>query len=213
MNNQVHIVAIYGGTFDPVHLGHIKIALHVLAQPEISQLRLLPCYSHPAKNKIYASPTHRYNMLKLVTKNSLIVDCFELERRGISYTIDSAQHIRTTLGADVPIALLLGLDAYAEIEHWHNATQLPSLLHLIVVARPQIEFNNNENGWQRVNTLQKMAQRPAGDIFFMSEPYLDICSRQIRSMIAQGIQPRYLLPGVIWNYIKRNRLYNYQATQ
>ena len=211
MNNQARIVAIYGGAFDPIHLGHIKIALQVAAQPEISQLRLLPCYAHPGKRTIHTSATHRYNMLKLIAGDSLIVDHSELDRKDISYTTDTAKYMRETLGHQVPIALVLGADAYNEINDWHHAKQLPSLLHLIVVARPNIELHSNKSGWQRVNTLQEMRQRSAGAIFFMSEPYIDISSTQIRSTIAQGIQPRYTLPATIWSYIKKNRLYNYKT--
>ena len=210
MNKKTRITAIYGGAFDPVHLGHIKIALHILPQPEIAQLRLLPCRLHPDKSEIYATPAHRCNMLKLIAKDSLIVDRCELDREGVSYTVDTAKHLREKLGAEMPLALVLGLDAYAAISNWHHAEQLPSLLHLIVVTRPNIEFEGGNSGWQSVATLQEMMQDPAGMMFFMSEPLIDISSSQIRSMIAQGIQPRYLLPGMIWNYIKRNQLYDYK---
>lgn len=210
MNNQPPITAIYGGAFDPVHSGHIKIALHILAQPEITQLRLVPCHRHPDKNKIYATPTHRYNMLKLIAKDSLIVDHYELDRESISYTVDTAKHLRKVLGLKIPLALVLGLDAYATISDWHGAEQLPSLLHLIVVARPNIKFKHNDGGWQTIKTLQEMAQHSAGMLLFMPEPLIDISSSQIRSMVARGIQPRYLLPGMIWSYIKRNRLYDYK---
>lgn len=212
MSNQARIIAIYGGAFDPIHLGHIKIALHILAQPEIGELRLLPCNLHPHKDEIYAAPLHRYNMLKLVADDSLIVDRFELDSKGISYTADTAQYMREKQGADTPLALVLGLDAYATISNWHNAALLPSLLHLIVVARPKVRFDNSDNGWQPSDTLEEMACRPAGMVFFMNEPLIDISSSQIRSMVAQGIQPRYLVPGVVWNYIKRNRLYDYKET-
>ena len=212
MNNKVRIIAIYGGAFDPIHLGHIKIALHILAQPEIAQLRLLPCYLHPHKSKTYATPTHRYKMLKLIAEDPLIVDCFELNRKGISYTIDTAKYMRQALGPDTPIALVLGQDAYATIDTWRHAVLLPSLLHLIVVARPKIPCNKNDNGWQLSRTLEEMTRHPAGMMFFMSEPVIDISSSQVRSMVAKGIQPRYLLPGTVWNYIKRNRLYDYRKT-
>ena len=210
MNDQACITAIYGGAFDPVHLGHIKIALHILAQPEIAQLRLLPCRLHPDKNAIHATPTHRCNMLKLIARDSLVIDHCELNRESISYTADTAKHLRKTLGAETPLAWVLGLDTYATIGDWHNAAQLPSLLHLIVVARPNVQFESSDSGWQTVATLQEMTQQPAGMIFFMSEPLIDISSSQIRSIIAEGAQPRYLLPGTVWNYIKRNQLYDYK---
>ena len=210
MNERTRITAIYGGAFDPVHLGHIKIALHILAQPEISELRLLPCYLHPDKNKPYATSAHRRNMLKLIAKESLIVDHCELNRKGVSYTVDTAKQLRQKLGAEMPLALVLGLDTYATINSWQNAEQLPSLLHLIVVARPKIKFKNCNNGWQSVDTLRAMACHPAGMVYLMPEPLIDISSSQIRTMIAQGIQPRYQLPGVVWSYIKRNQLYDYK---
>ena len=215
MNEQTRIVAIYGGAFDPVHLGHIKIALHILAQSEISQLRLLPCYLHPDKNKPHATSAHRYNMLRLIAKESLIVEHCELDRKGVSYTVDTAKYLRKTLGAEIPLALVLGLDTYATINNWQNAELLPSLLNLIVVARPKVKFAIDDvevdnSGWQSVDTLREMIHYTAGTVHFMSEPLVDISSSQIRTMIAQGIQPRYQLPGVVWNYIKRNQLYDYQ---
>ena len=214
MYEQTRITAIYGGAFDPVHLGHIKIALHILAQPEISQLRLLPCYLHPDKKKPYATSAHRCNMLKLIAKDSLIVDHCELNRKGVSYTVDTAKQLRETLGAKTPLALVLGLDAYTTINSWQNAEQLPSLLHLIVVARPKTKFEVgvSNSGWQSVDTLKEMTHHTAGMIHFMSEPLIDISSSQIRAMIAQGIQPRYQLPGVVWSYIKRNQLYDYKES-
>lgn len=208
MSEQTRITAIYGGAFDPIHFGHIKTALHVLAQPEIAQLHLLPCYRHPNKSKAYATPEHRYNMLKLIAKDTLIVDHRELKREGISYTVDTVKSMREELGAKVPLALVLGADAYAEINDWHNASQLPVLLHLIVLARPDIQFDNSNRSWLASNSLQEMTSRSAGLVYFMSNPLIDISSSRIRSMIAQGMQPRYLLPGVIWNYIRRNRLYD-----
>ncbi|MBC6414217.1 MAG: nicotinate (nicotinamide) nucleotide adenylyltransferase [Chromatiales bacterium] len=210
MNNQTGIVAIYGGAFDPIHLGHIKIALQVLAQPEISQLRLLPCYAHPNKSAMHSSATHRYNMLQLIAGDSLIVDRCELERADNCYTADTATYLRKALGNDLPIAMLLGADAYNEINDWYKATELPSLLHLIVVARPGVKLYDSKSAWQRVQTLQEMSHRSAGNILFMSEPFINISSSQIRLMIAQGIQPRYLLPAVVWSYIKKNRLYHYR---
>ena len=215
VNEQTHITAIYGGAFDPVHLGHIKIALHILAQPEISQLRLLPCYLHPDKNKPYATSLHRCNMLKLIARESLTVDPCELNRKGVSYTADTAKYLRKTLGAEIPLALVLGLDTYTTINSWQNAEQLPSLLNLIVVARPKVKFEINgvevgNSDWQSVDTLREMTHHTAGMVHFMSEPLIDISSSQIRTMIARGVQPRYQLPGVVWNYIKRNQLYDYQ---
>ena len=215
MNEQTRITAIYGGAFDPVHLGHIKIALHILAQPEISQLRLLPCYLHPDKNTPHATSAHRHNMLKLIAKESLTLDHCELDRKGVSYTVDTAKYLRKKLGAEMPLALVLGLDTYATINSWKNAEQLPSLLNLIAVARPKVKFEIDDvgvgnSGWQPVDTLQEMTHHVAGTVHFMSEPLIDISSSQIRTMIAQGIQPRYQLPGVVWSYIKRNQLYDYK---
>ncbi len=210
MNEQTRITAIYGGAFDPVHLGHIKVALHILAQSEISELRLLPCYLHPDKNKPHATSVHRCNMLKLIAKESLTVDDCELDRKGVSYTIDTAKYLRKKLGAETPLALVLGLDTYATINSWQDAEQLPSLLNLIVVARPKVKLENDNSSWRSVDTLQEMTHHTAGTVHFMSEPLIDISSSQIRTMISQGIQPRYQLPGVVWNYIKRNQLYDYK---
>jgi len=212
VNNQSGIVAIYGGMFDPVHLGHIKIAQQLLQQTEISELRLLPCYLHPDKGESHATSQHRYNMLKLIAKDTLRIDRHELDRAGTSYTVDTIRQIREELGNQTPLAFILGQDTYATINDWHNASELPTLVHLIVVARNVAKIDNNDSGWQTADGLEAMSHRSAGLVFFMSNALINISSSEIRALIAQNIQPRYLLPGTVWSYIKNNKLYGYQPT-
>jgi len=210
VSNPLGIVALYGGMFDPVHLGHIKIALQLAKHQAISEVRLVPCRVHADKGAAHAPPQHRYNMLKLVAADSLRVERRELERRGTSYTLGTVKQIRAELGAQTPLAFILGQDAYATIKNWQQAQLLPALTHLIVVARSGSEDQSNASGWQSSDSLEALRQRPAGLVFFINNALIDISSSQIRSLIAQNIQPRYLLPGVVWSYIKRNKLYGYQ---
>jgi len=216
MSDPLGIVALYGGMFDPIHLGHIKIAGQLAKHQAISEVRLLPCGVHADKGAAHAPPQHRYNMLKLVAADSLRVDRRELERRGTSYTLGTVKQIRAELGAQTPLAFILGQDAYATIKNWRQARLLPALTHLIVVARNGSHDQNGTSDWQPGNwqaadNLEALQQRPAGLVFFINNALIDISSSQIRSLIAQNIQPRYLLPGVVWSYIQRNKLYGYQA--
>lgn len=203
------MIAVYGGAFDPVHLGHIKVIRSILSLPEIQQLRLLPCYQHPDKRHAHSSPAHRLNMLKLVTRAPTLIDTRELKRKGISYTVDTIESMRSEHPTLMPIALVLGQDVYAAIDTWREVSRLAQLTHLIVAAR-HTSLEMPTTLWQPVASLKELLQKPAGNVFLMHNPLIDISSHQVRNLIVSGQSARYTIPGVVWNYIRRNRLYGYK---
>lgn len=207
------MIAVYGGAFDPLHLGHIKVIQNVLRQPEIQQLRLLPCYQHPDKGNTHSSAIHRLNMLKLITRAPVVIDQRELDRRGISYTIDTMDSLRQEYPANQSIVLVLGQDVYATVSNWQRAARLAELVHLLVIARPAAPIVTTTTLWRLVDSLQVLLEEPAGCVFFMRNELVDVSSSQIRALIASGQSPRYLIPGTVWNYIQRNQLYGYQKLE
>ena len=209
------VIAVMGGAFDPVHFGHVKPALELVARPEIAQLRLAPCRVHADKAPAVAAPEHRLRMLELVAGGGLAVDARELTRDGVSYTADTLDHLRAEVGALRPLAFVAGRDVAARIADWERGARLPRLSHLIVLARPGPGLGPGAAPeapslpWRRARDLRALAARPAGLVYFMHNRALDISSTTIRAMIGRRREPRYLLPGAVWNYIRRHRLYGW----
>ena len=207
------MIAVMGGAFDPVHLGHVKPALELLAHPEITQLRLAPCRVHADKAPAAAAPGHRLRMLGLVAGGGLTVDARELGRDGVSYTADTLEHLRAEVGAARPLAFVVGRDVAAQIADWERAARLPRLSHLIVLARAPCARGAGARApslpWRAAGDLRELAARPAGLAYFLQNRALDISSTAIRAMIRRRCEPRYLLPGAVWNYIRRHRLYGW----
>ena len=204
------MIAFLGGIFDPPHFGHLKPALELTQRPEITQLRFLPCYQPPHKQTA-TSDVHRLTMLKLIEKPpAIVVDDYEIERRRVSYTVDSLRHFRRQVGDQQSLAFVLGQDTFQEIASWSRYRQLLELVHLIVTVRPGYTISDDHvllqasGGWA---PLSELAQVPAGKTALFENQTWDVSSSDLREMIARGGQPRYLMPGVVWNYIRRHRLY------
>ena len=204
-----------GGAFDPVHFGHVKPALELVARPEIAQLRLVPCRVHADKTPAAAAAAHRLRMLELVAGGDLAVDGRELERAGVSYTADTLDHLRAEVGDRRPLAFVAGCDVAARIADWERGARLPRLSHLIVLTRPPLAGAGAStrlpasSAWREARDLGALATRPAGLVYFMQNRPLDISSTTVRAMIRRRREPRYLLPGAVWNYIRRHRLYGW----
>lgn len=198
-----------GGVFDPVHFGHIKPALELLSRPQISQVRLMPCRVHPDKGEAGAGARHRLRMLELVAGAGLVVDGRELERDGVSYTVDTLGQLRAEAGDEQPLAFVVGQDTAANMPGWRCAARLPSLAHLIVLARPDCGACLLPPPWRRAEDLTALAASPAGCAYLVRNRPVAASSGAIRAMIRRREQPRYLLPGAVWNYIRRHRLYGW----
>jgi len=203
------VIAVMGGVFDPVHFGHIKPALELLSRPQISQVRLMPCRVHPDKGEAGAGARHRLQMLELVAGAGLVVDGRELERDGVSYTADTLGQLRDEAGGEQPIAFVAGQDTAAKMHTWKCAARLPALAHLIVLARPDCGDCPLPAAWRRAEDLAALAASPAGCAYRASNRPFAASSGAIRAMIGRREQPRYLLPGAVWNYIRRHRLYGW----
>lgn len=208
-------VGILGGTFDPIHFGHLRPALELMETLGLAEVRLIPCGRPPHRNPPRASAAARLAMLQLAVAGQpgLRVDARELERPGPSYMVDTLASLRAELGA-TPLCLLLGSDAFLGLPQWHRWQDLLALAHLVVMHRP---------GWgldeslpaplaplvaaRQVHEAAALAVQPAGSILLTPVTPLDISATAIRALVAAGRSPRYLLPDAVWDHIRTHGLY------
>ncbi|MCK9532655.1 MAG: nicotinate-nucleotide adenylyltransferase [Gammaproteobacteria bacterium] len=212
-------VGLFGGTFDPVHFGHLRPALECLVALGLPELRLIPSAMPPHRAAPVASPEQRLAMLRLAAADQpgFVVDARELQRPGPSYTVDTLRELRAELGDARPLCLLLGTDAFLGLPSWHHWQALPELAHLVVMHRPGFPREAlAERADEAVRALLAARQlasptdlhgRPAGGIWLQPVTALDISATAIRASIGAGGSARYLLPDAVWRYIEQNGLY------
>jgi nicotinate-nucleotide adenylyltransferase len=207
-------IGILGGTFDPIHYGHLRPALEVLETLELAEIRFVPCRipAHRAAPLITAE--QRLALVRLATAEQpgFIADDRELRREGPSYMVDTLASLRADGGDDMPLCLILGADAFRELHTWHRWQRLSLLAHIIVMQRPGDlpplppvleEFITP----RRVHDAWALRRNPAGSILFQRVTQLYISATQIRSLLACGQSPRYLLPEAVLASIRDQALY------
>ena len=208
-------IGILGGTFDPVHNGHLRLAIEFYERLDLEEVRFVPLRVPPHRETPLADPEQRMAMLTAAIKNitGIIIDDCELRRESISYTIDTVSAVRASVG-QIPICLLMGMDAFATIQFWHRWTDLLQYVHIAIADRPvrdsvtidpNITVFLNEHS---VNDAAVLHQTPAGKIFSSMIPMLDISASRIRNMISKGRDPHGLLPEGVLEFIRTNNLYS-----
>lgn len=207
------MIGILGGTFDPIHFGHLRPALDVQQALGLDEVRLVPCRVPPHRAAPAATPEQRLTMLRLAVhgERSLSIDERELKREGPSYMVDTLRSLRDEFG-DRPVVLILGMDAFLGLDRWHRWRELVNLCHLAVATRP---------GWlapeegelaalvreRRVDDAAALRSAPMGSIIFTPVTQLEISASRIRALLAAGASPRYLLPAAVLEYINVVGLY------
>jgi nicotinate-nucleotide adenylyltransferase len=216
--NQLHgplpAVGVFGGTFDPIHYGHLRSALELAERLQLQQLRLMPCAVPPHRAAPACDASHREAMVKLAVAGEprLVCDGRELAREGTSYTIDSLTELRSELGEDCSLSLVMGCDAVLAITTWHRWQELLDCAHVVVIARPgwQLPASGPVAHWLREHRLQDsggLHRRACGSILVEELRPLAISSTEIRELLAAGRSARYLLPQVVLEYIQAHNLY------
>lgn len=207
------IVAVFGGTFDPVHLGHLRPALEVAEALAVSELRMMPARIPPHRGDPGASADDRVAMLEraLAGQDRLVLDRRELERDGPSYSVDTLASLREEF-PDRPLALVVGEDAFAGFSQWHRWQDIPALAHLVVMTRPGAPrvldaALEDLRARCRVDDAAALHGAPAGRLLALPVTPLDIAASDIRALLAAGRDPRWLLPGPVLDYIRERGLY------
>ncbi len=208
------MIGVLGGTFDPIHFGHIKPALALLRELPFTEIHLIPARHPPHRPPPIADAAQRWYMLRTVVERipGLVADDRELRREGPSYTVDTLLELRSEVGDAVGIGLILGTDAFAGLPSWHRWRELLELCHIVVAQRPGFPLPQQGELAEllaacAVGEPEALEGRTHGAILPWRAPQLDISASAVRACIAAGEQPRYLVPGTVWSYICRTGLY------
>lgn len=206
-------VAVFGGTFDPVHYGHLRAAAEVAEHLKVPDFRLLPAGRPPHRDHTGAGAYHRLAMLELALAPypDLAVDEREVRRSGPSFMVETLASIRAEVG-EQPILLCLGQDAANELDGWHRWQELFDLAHLVVMKRPRSRPRYRdpvarELRSRRVRRTGQLMNEPAGRVRYLGVTQLAISSTDIRKQLREGRDPRFLLPATVLAYIRKHALY------
>jgi nicotinate-nucleotide adenylyltransferase len=212
------LIGILGGTFDPIHFGHLRLAQELADSLQLTEVRLIPAGNPWHREPPLASPAHRLAMARLgIAANPLFqLDDREVRRNALGYTVETLTEMRQEMGAKQPLCLLLGMDAFAGLHAWHRWKEIFALAHLVVVARPGTDLNEsrlNPELWvelerRKTEDPDELRQEASGKIII--QPYfpLDISSTRIRQLLKSGSSPRYLLPDGVIDYIQAHQIYS-----
>lgn len=209
---------IFGGTFDPVHFGHLRLATELAEAFELGQVLFMPAgLPYHRGRDAHASDEQRLAMLRLATAGDARfgVDERELRREGPTYTYDTLTELRRERGPDAVLFFLLGSDAFAKIDTWHRWTELFDLAHFAVAVRAGDEaWLAHGPGafprgiWPRITLNRRdVLGAPAGRVITFSMTPLSISSSAIRALAAEGASIRYLTPDPVVDYIASHRIY------
>ncbi len=213
MASSGQAIGIFGGTFDPVHYGHLRAALEAMEILRLQDFRLLPAGTPPHRANTFASADHRLAMLKLALSRypELQVDVREIRREGSSFMVDTLGEIRQEEG-DAPILMMIGQDAANVLDQWHEWHRLFDLAHLVIMRRPESKHIYSGALFEQVqprmvNNPGRLLNSPAGLILPLEVTQLAISSTEIRRQIRTGLSPRFLLPDPVIDYILEYQLY------
>lgn len=211
----MELIGVFGGTFDPVHHGHLRMAQEVLERTPMSELRLIPCNIPPHRGLPGATANARVRLLEVALADGdprLRIDTRELDRPGPSYMVDTLLSLRESAGRPLSLALILGADALQGLTGWSRWTQLTALAHLIILGRPGYEQTLPEpledhlrDRWQEDPV--SLLDATQGFAIRLPVTQLEISASQIRSLIQKGQRADYLTPASVLTEIKQQGLY------
>ncbi|SDT88779.1 nicotinate-nucleotide adenylyltransferase [Pseudomonas pohangensis] len=206
-------IGILGGTFDPIHFGHLRAAVEVAETLQLNELKLIPSARPPHRDTPQVSAAQRLAMVRAATVgvSGLSVDDRELLRETPSWTIDTLESLRRELPAPTQLFLLLGWDAFCGLPEWQRWEELLNHCHLVVLQRPDADAEAPEVLRDliaaRSVTGPQLLDGPGGKIAFVWQTPLAISATQIRQLLASGRSARFLLPDSVLSYIHAHRLY------
>ena len=219
--SKTNIIGIIGGTFNPIHYGHLRIAQELADALSLDEVRFIPSANPPHKTQPDVSAKHRAAMVKLAIADNptFTLDERELKRKGASYTFDTLQSLREELGNEISICLLMGSDAFVKFNTWHRWNELLGLCHIVLVNRPTNKSQPNTLQEALADELQTLLQNhysehnqdltdfPAGHITMQAVTALHISATAIRERLKLDKSVKYLSPDVVINYIAQHHLY------
>jgi nicotinate-nucleotide adenylyltransferase len=209
------MIGVLGGSFDPIHLGHLRPALDVLQTLDLQEIRFIPLNVAVHRTQPAASARQRLAMVRAAVagQRGFVADERELQREGSSYSYDTLVSLRRDFGPHLPICLLIGADAFRDFANWHRPEDVLSLAHLVVMQRPCTGDATDDSllrRWvarRRADQPDALRSAPGGRILFQDVTQLDISATAIRRLLAAGLSPRFLLPDAVLEIIEREAPY------
>lgn len=206
-------IGIFGGTFDPIHYGHLRTAFELLQALRLNEIRFMPAGNPPHREVTVASAQVRLAMVEAAVQDQpgFVVDDREIRREGLSYSVDTMR----TLRADFPdrsLCLIVGMDAFLGLPKWYQWRELLELAHLVVAHRPGWRAPSMgplgellvDRGTGRIGDLH---EKRAGSIYIHAVTQLEISSTEVRKLIGAGRDPRYLMPDAVRAIIEQTGCY------
>lgn len=209
------LLLLYGGTFDPVHTGHLATARSARDALR-STVHLMPAADPPHRTPPGADARHRVRMLELAVAGEpgLAVDRRELEREGRSYTVDTLRALRESFGSHLPVALLVGADSFVGLPQWKEWAALFGLAHFVVAERPGHSLDRtlphelaDRIAPRIAGDAAELRASPAGRVLRLRQPLVDASATRVRALIERGGDWQALVPPPVAGYIIRHRLY------
>lgn len=196
-------IGVLGGTFDPVHNGHLRLAVELAESLGLAQVRLVPCARPPHRGDPIASPGQRAKWIRVAIADEpkLRLDDRELLRDGPSYTVDTLASLRREF-PDTPLCLIMGRDVMAGLDQWRDWQALFDYAHIVLVERPETDIELPDAVTAELNARRDddpgtLTAATHGAIHVCSPPPLAISGTRIRELLAAGRSPRYLLPDAV----------------
>ncbi len=205
-------IGVFGGTFDPIHYGHIKPVLDIREFTGIPEIRYIPNSRPGHRSQPQTSALHRWNMtvLALDGYTELIADDREIQRAGTSYMVTTLRSLRSEFVMR-PLCLILGIDAFLQIHRWHWWAEVLKLAHIVVMSRPGTEFPYQLPDWwfQSLEVSpRKLHSKLSGFILHVAVDRVDVSATELRNRISRGDDCSGVLPDSVYAYIKQHNLYN-----
>jgi len=206
-------LGLFGGTFDPIHYGHLRTAFELLQALRLQQVRFVPTGNPPHREQMLADAEQRLEMVRVAVagQSGFTVDDREVRRSGLSYSVDTLTELRSEF-PQRPLCLLLGMDAFLGLPHWHRWRDIFDLAHVVVAHRP---------GWKAptqgplgelmvdrgTGAIRDLHDALAGRIFVHAVTQLEISSTELRQVILGGGDTRYLVPDSVRDLLRQLKCY------
>ena len=216
MSSNLEPLGLLGGTFDPIHFGHLRLAEECADSLRLNEIRLIPAAKPWQRSGLISAIEHRLEMVRLGVENNprLVVDAREAERNGPTYTVDTLGSLRAEMGQARPLVMIVGSDQFLNLPTWSRWQKLFELAHIAVARRANESFDLGELPAalaamvaNRLTNDRSALTEPAGRVFSIEMTPLKISSSQIRTLMRTRQSPRYLLPASVYEYIVRHGLY------
>ena len=199
-------LGLYGGSFDPIHCGHLIVARAIAERLNLNRVTFLPSARPPhKKGGTHAAAAHRAEMVRLAIEGEPIFEFsdFDLKRKGASYTVDTVTHFQRRYGPDASLYWVIGADSLAELAGWHRIGTLIDACQIVTAVRTGWEHTD----WKRLRTKLTETQIACLQSGMLETPVIDISSTGVRGRIRQGKSIRYLVPDSVVAYVERHGLY------